>query len=95
VPGIVLAVRIAAPSWPPMTPPIVRMTVFMPVAIPVSVGRTASTISFAIAANAAGTPAPRTNIPSTMFQGSECHSARIMIPPEAMSIPTASGHFEP
>ena len=40
MPAIVSAVRIAAPTWPPITPPIVRMTVFIPVATPVSVGRT-------------------------------------------------------
>ena len=62
VPPIVSAVTIAAPTCPPITLPTVRMTVFMPVATPVSVGRTASTISFAIAANANGTPIPMNTI---------------------------------
>src|SRR4029453_4722228 len=40
VPGIVFAMRIVAPTWPPMTPPTARMTGFIPVAPPVSVGGT-------------------------------------------------------
>src|ERR671919_221790 len=66
---IVSAVRIAAPTWPPITPPTVRMTVFMPVATPVSVGRTESTMIFAMAAKVKGTPPPRTTMPSTICHG--------------------------
>ena len=49
-----IAVTIAAPNEPPT----VRMTVLMPVAMPTSDCGTASTIRFAIAANANVMPAP-------------------------------------
>ena len=48
----------------PIAPPIVRTIVFMPVATPVCPGGTASTIRFAIDANAKPTPTP-TSIEAT------------------------------
>ena len=47
-----------AATWPPTAPPIVRTTVFIPVATPVWSGGTASTIRFAIEANAKPMPMP-------------------------------------
>src|SRR5215207_10017320 len=93
--SIVSAVKIAAPTCPPMTPPIVRMTVFIPVATPVSVGRTAVTMMFAIAAKVIGMPRPKTSIAATTCHGSSCHSASIMRPIVASVIPMLSGHFDP
>jgi hypothetical protein len=43
----------------PSAPPTVRMIVFMPVAMPVWCGETASTMRFAIEANASPMPMPR------------------------------------
>src|SRR5438309_1549603 len=76
---IVSALTIAAPTCPPITEPIVRMTVFMPVATPVSDGLTASTISFAIAANANGTPIPMNTMPSEISIGCAWKSASTAI----------------
>ena len=52
------AVRIAVTAAAPNEPPTVRITVLMPVAIPTSPCGTASTIRFALAANANVIPAP-------------------------------------
>src|SRR5919106_3638502 len=95
VPAIVCAESTAAPTWPPTTPPTVRMTVFIPVATPVSLGRTESTMIFAMAAKVKGRPPPRMNIPATMCHGSVCQRARNATPAATRDIPSASGHFDP
>jgi hypothetical protein len=93
VPSIVCAASNAAPTWPPMTPPTVRMTVFIPVATPVSVGRTASVINVAIAANANPTPTPSTAIAASMCQGSSCHFASEPAATAIRKSPADSGHL--
>src|ERR1044071_530690 len=95
VPEIVSALMMAAPTCPPITWPIVRSTVFMPVATPVSVGRTASTISFAIAANANGTPTPISTIQAEISPGWSWRRASRAMPAAVRSSPSTSGSREP
>jgi hypothetical protein len=63
-------------AWLPMTLPTVRTTVFIPVATPVSVGRTASVMSFGMAANATATPAEATANQNMSCHGAACQMAR-------------------
>src|SRR4029450_4364774 len=92
VPGLVLAARMAAPPVPAITAP---PTVFIPVPAPVSVGRTDSTMMFAIAAKVMGSPPPRTSMPITICHGSSCHSARSASPRPPSATPIARGHSAP
>ena len=92
---IVRAVSSAAPTCPPMTPPIIRTTVFIPAATPISRGSTLSAISPAIAANAAPTPSPSRALASRTVPGSSWLVANRTAATLTISIPTASGHFEP
>ena len=57
-----VAVTMPAATWLPIAPPIVRTIVFIPVATPVCSAETASTIRFAIAANAKPIPTPITSM---------------------------------
>ena len=76
--------RIAVAAAAPNEPPTVRITVLMPVAIPTSDCATASTIRFAIAANANVMPAPSRMPPSTSSHG--CAWANVLIRNEAVII---------
>ena len=67
----------------------------MPVAIPVSVGRTASVISVAIAANANPTPMPRNGIASRICHGSSFQIANEPAAAAENNIPATSGHLNP
>ena len=71
------------------------MTVFMPVATPVSVGRTASVISVAMAANAKPMPTPSTNIAMRICQERSWKAASDAAAAETRASPAARGHLEP
>ena len=75
-----IAVAAAAPNEPPT----VRMTVLIPVAMPTSDWETASTIRFAIAANANVMPAPSSTPPRTSSHG--CAWANVLIRNDAVII---------
>ena len=67
----------------------------MPVAMPVSDGRTASTISFAIAAKAKGTPTPMKTMPIEIWYGCMWKTASDAMPTAASTSPPMSGRREP
>jgi hypothetical protein len=60
--GVAVAATIAAATSAPIAPPTILTIVFIPVATPVCDRGTASTIRFAIEANANAMPTPITNI---------------------------------
>ena len=90
-----MAASSTAPTWAPMTPPTVRTTVFMPVATPVSVGRTLSTISLGMTANANPMPTPQKMNAMAGCQGSACQVAMPAEPSATRSIPVTSGTRSP
>ena len=63
LPATALPARIAALTCEPIDAPTERVSVLKPVASPVCAGGTASTIRFAIAANASPMPVDMTNAP--------------------------------
>ena len=88
------AIRLAAiPA--PIAPPIVRMTVFMPVAIPVWSRETASTIRFAIDANAKPIPTPSRAIATYTSICSSCLKVRSTNEASVTAAPAISGTREP